>query len=60
MIRLVAVKVNAIVGAAMMNEMTAAGGIRLIGIGISCMLALKKISGGRLPFGAGHGTGMDY
>ena len=41
-----AAQLNAIVSAAMMNEMTATGGILLIGIGISSMLELKKISVG--------------
>jgi len=42
-ISLLAARLNAIVSPAMMNEMTAAGGILLIGIGISSMLELKKI-----------------
>jgi uncharacterized protein len=42
-ISLLAARLNAIVSSAMMNEMTATGGILLIGIGISSMLELKKI-----------------
>jgi hypothetical protein len=42
-ISLLAAQLNAIVSSAMMNEMTATGGILLIGIGISSMLELKKI-----------------
>jgi uncharacterized membrane protein YqgA involved in biofilm formation len=42
-ITLLAAQLNTIVNAAMMNEMTATGGILLIGIGISSMLELKKI-----------------
>jgi len=42
-ISLLAAQLNAIVSTAMMNEMTATGGILLIGIGISSMLELKKI-----------------
>ena len=42
-ISLLASQFNAIVTAAMMNEMTATGGILLIGIGISSMLELKKL-----------------
>jgi hypothetical protein len=42
-ITLLAAQLNAIVSAAMMNEMTATGGILLIGIGISSMLELKTI-----------------
>jgi uncharacterized protein len=42
-ISLLAAQLNAIVNTAMMNEMTATGGILLIGIGISSMLELKKI-----------------
>ncbi len=43
MITLLAARLNAIVSPAMMNEMTATGGILLIGIAISSMLELKKI-----------------
>jgi uncharacterized membrane protein YqgA involved in biofilm formation len=42
-ISLLAAQLNAIVSTAMMNEMTATGGVLLIGIGISSMLELKKI-----------------
>ncbi|PKN29072.1 MAG: DUF554 domain-containing protein [Deltaproteobacteria bacterium HGW-Deltaproteobacteria-21] len=42
-ISLLASKLNVIVSTAMMNEMTATGGILLIGIGISSMLELKTI-----------------
>ena len=42
-ISLLAAQLNAIVSTAMMNEMTATGGILLIGIGISSILELKKI-----------------
>jgi uncharacterized protein len=42
-ITLLAARLNAIVSASMMNEMTATGGILLIGIAISSMLELKKI-----------------
>jgi uncharacterized protein len=42
-ISLLAAQLNAIVSTTMMNEMTATGGILLIGIGISSILELKKI-----------------
>jgi uncharacterized protein len=42
-ISLLAAQLNAIVNTAMMNELTATGGVLLIGIGISSMLELKKI-----------------
>jgi uncharacterized membrane protein YqgA involved in biofilm formation len=42
-ISLLAAQLNAIVSATMMNEMTATGGVLLIGIGISSILELKKI-----------------
>jgi len=42
-ITLLAAQLNAIVSTAMMNELTATGGILLIGIGISSILELKKI-----------------
>ena len=42
-ISLLAAQLNAIVSTTMMNEMTATGGILLIGIGISSLLELKKI-----------------
>ncbi len=47
-ITLLAARLNAVVTPAMMNEMTATGGILLIGIGISSMLELKKIRVGNL------------
>jgi uncharacterized membrane protein YqgA involved in biofilm formation len=43
LITLLAAQLNAIVSTAMMNELTATGGILLIGIGISSILELKKI-----------------
>lgn len=42
-ISLLAAQLNAIVSTAMMNEMTATGGILLIGVGISSILEIKKI-----------------
>ena len=48
MITLLAAQLNAIVSPPMMNEMTATGGILLIGIGISSMLELKKIRVGNV------------
>jgi uncharacterized protein len=42
-ITFLAAQLNAIVSTAMMNELTATGGILLIGIGISSILELKKI-----------------
>lgn len=42
-ISFLAAQLNAIVSTAMMNEMTATGGILLIGIGISSLLEIKKI-----------------
>jgi uncharacterized membrane protein YqgA involved in biofilm formation len=42
-ISLLAAQLNAIVSTAMMNEMTATGGVLLIGVGISSILELKKI-----------------
>jgi uncharacterized protein len=47
-ISLLASKLDAIVSTNMMNEMTATGGILLIGIGISSMLELKPIRVGNL------------
>lgn len=41
-ISLLATQLNTMVSSAMMNEMTATGGILLMGIGISSMLELKK------------------
>ncbi len=42
-ISLLAAQLNAIVTTSMMNEMTATGGVLLIGIGMSSLLELKKI-----------------
>ena len=42
-ISLLAAQLNAIISTAMMNEMTATGGILLIGIGIGSLLELKEI-----------------
>jgi uncharacterized protein len=42
-ISLVASQLNAIISTAMMNELTATGGVLLIGIGISSMMELKQI-----------------
>jgi uncharacterized membrane protein YqgA involved in biofilm formation len=42
-ISLLAAQLNAIVSANMMNEMTATGGILLIGVGVSSILEIKKI-----------------
>ena len=42
-IPLLAARLNAVISTAMMDEMTATGGILLIAIGISSMLELKKI-----------------
>ncbi len=42
-ISLLAAQLNALVSTAMMNEMTATGGVLLIGVGISSILELKKI-----------------
>ena len=42
-ISLLASQLNAIVNTSMMNEMTATGGVLLIGIGISSLLEIKKI-----------------
>jgi uncharacterized protein len=42
-ISLLSAQLNAIVSTSMMNEMTATGGVLLIGIGISSLLELKKI-----------------
>lgn len=42
-ISLLAAQLNALVTTAMMNEMTATGGILLIGVGIGSILELKKI-----------------
>lgn len=42
-ISLMAAQLNAVVSASMMNEMTATGGVLLMGIGVSSLLELKKI-----------------
>jgi uncharacterized protein len=42
-ISLLAAQLNAIVSTAMMNEMTATGGVLLIGVGVSSILEIKKI-----------------
>ena len=45
-----AIQLDAIVTTSMMNELTATGGILLIGIGISNLLEIKKIRiGNMLP-----------
>ena len=49
-ISLMAIQLDALVTASMMNELTATGGILLIGIGISNLLEIKKIRiGNMLP-----------
>lgn len=49
-ISLMAIQLDAIVTTAMMNELTATGGVLLIGIGISNLLEIKKIRiGNMLP-----------
>ena len=45
-ISLLAAQLNALVTASMMNEMTAAGGIILIGLAVSSLLEIKKIRAG--------------
>ena len=45
-ISLLASQLNSIITASMMNEMTATGGVLLMGIGISILLEIKKISVG--------------
>jgi len=47
-ISLLAAQLNAIVTASMMNELTATGGILLIGISISNLLEIKKIRAGNM------------
>lgn len=47
-ISLMAAQLNAIVTTSMMNELTATGGILLIGIGISNLLEIKKIRVGNM------------
>jgi uncharacterized membrane protein YqgA involved in biofilm formation len=42
-ISLLAGKLDAIISVAMMNELTATGGILLMGVGISSLLEIKKI-----------------
>jgi uncharacterized membrane protein YqgA involved in biofilm formation len=47
-ISLLAAQLNALVTAAMMNELTAAGGVLLMGVGISNLLEIKKIRVGNM------------
>ena len=47
-ISLLAGQLNAIVNASMMNELTAAGGVLLMGVGISNLLEIKKIRVGNM------------
>jgi uncharacterized protein len=47
-ISLLATQLDAIVTASMMNELTATGGLLLVGIGISSLLELKKIRVGNM------------
>lgn len=47
-VSLMAGQLNAIVSASMMNELTATGGILLIGIGVSNLLEIKKIRVGNM------------
>ncbi len=47
-ITLLAAQLNKLVTAAMMNEMTAAGGVILVGLAVSSMLEIKKIRVGNL------------
>jgi uncharacterized membrane protein YqgA involved in biofilm formation len=47
-ISLMAAQLNAVVTTSMMNELTATGGILLIGIGISNLLEIKKIRVGNM------------
>lgn len=47
-ISLMAAQLDALVTASMMNELTATGGILLIGIGISNLLEIKKIRAGNM------------
>ena len=49
-ISLVAAQLNAVVTASMMNEMTATGGVILMGLALSSLLEIKKIrTGNFLP-----------
>lgn len=45
-ISLLAAKLDAIISVTMMNELTATGGILLMGVGISSILEIKKFSVG--------------
>lgn len=47
-VSLLAGQLNAIVNASMMNELTAAGGVLLMGVGISNLLEIKKIRVGNM------------
>jgi uncharacterized membrane protein YqgA involved in biofilm formation len=47
-ISLLAAQLNAIVTSAMMNELTATGGVILIGLAISSLLEIKKIRAGNM------------
>lgn len=47
-ISLLAGQLNAIVNASMMNELTAAGGVLLMGVGVSNLLEIKKIRVGNM------------
>jgi len=47
-ISLLATQLDAIVTTSMMNELTATGGILLIGVGISNLLEIKKIRAGNM------------
>ena len=43
LISLLAAQLNSIMNTSMMNEMTATGGVLLVGIGVSSLLEIKKI-----------------
>jgi uncharacterized protein len=47
-ISLLATRLDAIISTAMMNELTATGGILLVGVGISSLLEIKKIRVGNM------------
>ena len=47
-ISLLAGQLNAIISASMMNELTAAGGVLLMGVGVSGLLEIKKIRVGNM------------
>jgi len=47
-ISLLAVQLNALVTVAMMNELTAAGGVMLMGVAVSNLLEIKKIRVGNM------------